>query len=220
MNRIGVVVPSANTATERVLQQILCGSPAVHIARMRLTEGTREAEQVMLRDFLPNALLDLRTAEVQSVVIACTSGTSFEDRTARQEFFSRAQELSGAPTILTASQLAISAMRDRNWKTVAVLTPYISALGDLVTSSFETEGFKIAQSLHLQYKDAAVIGELSEQEILAALLKLKRQAEGCDGIFISCNNLFLPNIATGYWIDGVEVLTSNGVIVEAIRALG
>jgi maleate isomerase len=216
MTRVGMVIPSANTATETLIQAVLQGRPAVHFARMRLTEGTKEAEDIMLRDHLPGALEDLRTAGIDVLVLACTSGTSFGDDAARDVFEEQAKQTSGAREVLTASGLASSAMRRRGWKSIALLTPYLDALGEHVAAALHADGFEVAVSHHLGYRDARSIGEIPEEKIITAIDEVASTSQECDGIFVSCNNLALPTVSSGYISHGLETLTSNGVIAEAI----
>ncbi len=215
MLRVGLLVPSSNTVMERDLHRGLAAFADVHTARMRLSDVTPEAEQVMLdREALPAAE---RVADVRPdvVVFGCTSASSLHGAAYDEAFRTHLAETVGVEVLGVLSSV-LAELEGRG--SVALFTPYVDALTSSIAASLEAAGIPIASSSGLGLGDNLQIGSLPPEQVVEEVGRM--DLRGAAMLFCSCTNLRAYE-AVGALQDrtGLPVVTSNQAVVSQLRSL-
>jgi maleate isomerase len=193
--RLGIIVPSSNTALEPLTQHIISDIPhttakvSVHFARFRVTTIALSDEansQFALEPMLEAAKL-LADAKVDMIGWSGTSA-SWLGFSTDELLCEKIQEVTGVPA--TSSVLA---MRDlyasRNPETIGLLTPYTPDVNEAIRRNLETNGISITQQrsrcsgLSNNF-DFAGVGEAELDKLMEQVI-----AEGAETVLIVCTNM-------------------------------
>lgn len=182
--RIGLIVPSSNTATEAEFNALRPAKVSLHSARMLLTHGTIEQLARMAQDTEMAAEL-IATARPSIVAFACTTGSLFGGPGWDEKLIERIQKITKVPTT-TTSTAVIRAFREMGIKKVAVGTPYNEELNKVEVVFFEAAGIKV-----LEMKGLDLTVEEMHHLPLERYMELARQVNkpDADAVFLSCTNL-------------------------------
>src|SRR5690606_33492719 len=101
VGRLGVIIPSSNTVSERDFVREAPAGVSVHSARAYLAETTAEAERRMLDEFVPQAARDLGTARVDLTIFSCTSAAALLGKDGESQLIGDLEQLTGAPVVST-----------------------------------------------------------------------------------------------------------------------
>lgn len=163
--RIGQIVPSSNTTMETEIPQILrtssAGSFTFHSSRMRMKRVTREELAAMDADS-DRCALELSDARVDVVGYAClvaimSMGKGYH-RHSERRLHERTRE-NGAPApVVTSAGALIEGLRALGAKKVAVITPYMKPLTQLVVDYIEAEGIEVQDRIALEIEDNIAVG--------------------------------------------------------------
>jgi len=185
--RIGLVVPSLNVVIEPEFHKMAPEGVSAHATRMLLQgEMTRESYARMAQDAATTAAL-LRTARVDVIAYACTSGSFLEDGDRITETLERE---GGVPAVTTA-QAVIEALHVLGLKRIAVGTPYVDFANEAERMFLENAGFEVTDLYGLGLGDTPEsrisIGRQKWQKVLEIARRV--DSSDADGVFISCTNL-------------------------------
>jgi len=214
--RVGLLVPSSNTVMENDLHTRLPKDLyTVHTARMHLVTCNRECEVQMIDDYAPKAAADVGTAGIDLLVFGCTSAGSLfgaaHDKKVCDELGARA----GAPALGTLSAVN-EALARRNFKRLAVLTPYVDDLTQAVAGAATVPGREIVAAYGMGIEDNVELATPTPENIVA-FAKDKLSGVEMDGIFVSCTNFrALEAVPELERIFGVPVVTSNLAVIEGV----
>lgn len=206
--RLGLVVPSSNTTVEPEFGAMAPAETTVHAARMPLEDVTVDDLDEMAADVERAAAL-LAHAEVDGVAYACTTGSLLHGSGFDADLESRLSDVTGTPAVATALSVtrALSALEA---ETVAVVTPYASALNDLEGAYLTDSGFEVAtldgRGLVANTEIGALTPVDAERQVEAAV----PDPHAIDAVFLSCTNYrslsALPRLEASL---GVPVISSN-----------
>ena len=215
--RIGVLVPSSNTIMENDLHRDLPKEQyTVHTARMFLVATTREAEISMIEDYAPKAAEDVGTAGLDLLVFGCTSAGSLfgldYDRKVCADLGRRARcEALGTMSAVN------EALDRRNFKRLAVITPYVDDLTNAVAGAAVAQGREVVAAHGMGIHVNVELADPMPEDIVA-FAREKLKGVEMDGLFVSCTNFraleALPALEAAL---KVPVVTSNSCVIEAIR---
>ena len=169
--RLGVLVPSSNTAVEPLTQLIISSikledtAITVHFSRFSVTEISQSNAALLQFDLKPILAAAQLLADAQVDVIGW-SGTSAGwlgfDRDV--SMCKAIHDATGIPA--TSSTLALNALLEVfAVKKLGLVTPYLSSINEAIISNYSSIGVIITCERHLDITDNAAIGRVSEQQL-------------------------------------------------------
>ena len=164
--RVGVIVPSSNTAVEADFMRALPADVTMHAARMFLAETTAEAERRMICDHLPIAVTDLATLRPHVVVFACTSAGAVIGADGEAALIGNIARETGAPVVSTNEAVG-RAIERLGRKRVALLTPYVDELNLAIRAGLERRGVTVVHMAGLGITDNFEICSVTPNEIVS-----------------------------------------------------
>lgn len=187
--KLGVIVPTTNTANEAEWNMVAPADVSIHAARMPLHEdtSTEEGERALYRD-VRRCVGELAQADVDVIAYGCTAGSLVMPYTALPEFMEKA---TGRPAVTTAQSL-IEAMRALGASRLALATPYGPTLNRREAEFLGAHGFEIVNETGLGYGEGGAheyrnIARIPQDEI--ADLVRRTDSPEAEAILISCTDL-------------------------------
>lgn len=227
MRKIGLIVPSSNTTMEYdFMTRFPYDRASIHISRMYIESTDRKSEEKMIHDYLPQAIKDLASANVNSILFGCTSAGTLHGSSSETELKEEVKAYSDADCI-TVTESVSNILHKNNIKKIALFTPYIRDLHNSVKSWLEREGIAviagegmgITQNLDIAKVDPKEIATFTQKTLLEHNLLVKNgeryKLKEIEAVFFSCTN-FPAWAALQYLhrdIDGT-FLTSNKAIFD------
>ena len=191
--RIGQIVPSSNTTMETEIPAMLRARETIrperfsfHSARMRMKKVTREELAAMDAQSLRCAE-ELADAEVDVIGYAClvaimSAGRGYH-RISEQNL-GKAVQNAGAPCpIVTSAGALVQVLDELGSQKVAIITPYLRPLTNLVIDYIEHEGFSVTDSIALEIPDNLEVGRRDPLQLLEDLKRL--DVKGADTVVLS-----------------------------------
>lgn len=166
--RIGQIVPSSNTTMETEIPAILRARELIaperftfHSSRMRMKKVTREELAAMDSDS-DRCALELSDARVDVLGYAClvaimSMGLGYH-RVSEARLHQRTNENGGPAPVVTSAGALIDGLHAIGAKKVAILTPYMKPLTQLVIDYIEHEGIEVVDSISLEIADNLEVG--------------------------------------------------------------
>jgi len=229
--RVGLIVPSSNTTMETEIPRMLRAREAVrpeqtftfHSSRMRMKDVTPEELRAMNAQ-MDRCAAELGDARCDVVTTAClvaimAQGAGFHCTAEDQIRRVLQQEGAPAPVVSSAGAL-LTALEDLGARRVAIITPYLRPLTELVAGYIAAHGIDVQDALSLEVSDNLEVGRLDP----ANLLEHWKQVDlsGCDALVLSaCVQMpSLPSITPVEQACGLPVLSAATATTYAIlRAL-
>lgn len=185
MQRLGVIVPSSNTTVETEFSSILQGSNiTLHTARMPLNNVTVKELAVMEKQAI-TAAKQLKDAQVDAVVYACTSGSMLNGLGHDITIAEKLTKTAKCPAIVTTTAV-IDALEQLQAQRIALATPYIAEINKREVDFLKAFGFGVVKTASLNLKENLKIGRLTPND--AAALAKTVDTPSADAVFISCTN--------------------------------
>lgn len=212
MTRVGLVVPSSNTAAEPEFREALPADCTVHAARMPLENVTADELGAMADDAERAASL-LSHASVDGVAYACTTGSLLHGSGFDTRLESRLSEAADAPAVATALSV-VRALRALDVDRVAVATPYAAELNELEREYLTENGFEVASVDGRDLVENTAIGELDAADAEQQARSVLSAAPDADALFVSCTNYrSVPALASVERAFDVPVVSSNAATI-------
>ncbi|MCL7417228.1 MAG: aspartate/glutamate racemase family protein [Halalkalicoccus sp.] len=205
--RLGVVIPSSNTAVEREFPRDVPETASVHASRMPLESVTAEALDSMSDRAVECAEL-LSHAAVDAVAYACTTGSLLHGPGFDEELEEALSATIDGPAVATALSVdrALDAL---GVERVAVRTPYNDDLNEREREYLEAAGYEVVSLSGLGLEDNTEIGALTPENAVEQVRTV--DPTDADAVFVSCTNYpTLPAVESLESDLGVPVVTSNG----------
>ncbi|MDL5361563.1 aspartate/glutamate racemase family protein [Halalkalicoccus sp. NIPERK01] len=205
--RLGVVVPSSNTAVEREFPRYVPEDVSVHASRMPLESVTSEALDAMSDRAVECAAL-LAHADVDAVAYACTTGSLLHGPGFDRELEEALSAAIDGPAVATALSVD-RALETLGVDRVAVRTPYNEELNAREREYLEAAGYEVTSIEGRGIEDNTRIGALTPAD--AARQVRETVDPDADAVFVSCTNYRTLSAVEPLESDlGVPVVTSNG----------
>ncbi|WP_316980136.1 maleate cis-trans isomerase family protein [Shumkonia mesophila] len=207
--KIGLIVPSTNTANEPEFYRMAPAGVSIHTARLLTLGKTTQKAFDEMHDKTAEAAAQLGTAEVDVIAWGCTSGSFLTSRHRLEEMVTKA---SGGIPSLTTTTAIFEAFKALGAKRIAMGTPYVRFQNESEVKCFAEEGFRVVSEYGLN------LGETQEErrgigrvppESLFRLVRLVDRVDA-DLVFLSCTNL--PTVVTIEALEaeiGKPVVSSN-----------
>ena len=227
--RIGQIVPSSNVTMETEIPAMLRAREAVlperftfHSSRMRMKKVTKEELAAMDADS-DRCALELSDAAVDVMGYAClvaimSMGHGYH-RTSQERLHGRTVENGHPAPVVTSAGALVEGLAALGAKRVAVITPYMKPLTQLVVDYIEHEGVAVQDSLALEIPDNLEVAAQDPANLLEHYKRL--DLTGIDALVLSaCVQMpSLPAIsrvedAVGLPVTSAAVCTTYRMLKE------
>ena len=195
-----------------------------HSSRAVLHRVDEESLAQMVRDG-DRCARELSDARVDAIVYAClialmTQGQGAHDRVEARLAEVAADNGSPAPVISSAGAL-VRVLGRLGARRVAIITPYMKPLTELVVSYLAAHDIQVADSISLEVPDNIAVGRLEAGNLIP--LSRRLDTASADAVIVSaCVQMpSLPVIATIERELGIPVLSAaTATVSEVLAALG
>jgi maleate isomerase len=220
--RIGILVPSSNTALEPLTSAIVSSVPnaSVHFARFPVT--TIQLSDSALSQFQPHKILAAAQLLADAHVdIIGWSGTSsgWLGFAADEELCSMIEKSTGIKA--TTSVLALNkALKALGAKKLGLVTPYLDDVQEAIIKTYAGIGIDASAERHLKRHDNVKFAEI-DAETFDPMVK-EVVGEGAEAVSTFCTNLSAAQYVERWEAEhGVPVLdTVTTVVWDAFRICG
>jgi maleate isomerase len=194
-----------------------------HASRMRMQHVTPEELRAM-NGQMDRCAAELADARCDVVTTAClvaimAQGAGFHR--AAEDQISRVLHQEGAPApVVSSAGALLTALDDLQARRVAIITPYLRPLTQLVAEYIESHGVLVHDALSLEVSDNLEVGRLDPKQLLEHWKRV--DLSGCDALVLSaCVQMpSLPSIMPVEQACGMPVLSAATATAYAIlRAL-
>jgi maleate isomerase len=206
--RLGLILPSSNTAMEEELPRMVpADEVVVHSSRARLTDVTPEALVAMEQTSEASAI-ELADAGVDIIQYTCSAKLGYQHDL---DFAAELEELTKVPAV-PYTQGVVEGLQALGAKRIAIATPYIEAVDVLETDFYEGAGFDIVNIEGLGIIDNVKSGLVSPEY----WARFSRQVDRpeADAIFISCTQVRAIEM-----VDRLEQELGKPVVPANVAAL-
>ncbi len=216
--RIGQIVPSSNTTMETEVPALFRARELIaperftfHSSRMRMQKVTKEELAAMDRDS-DRCALELADARMDVLGYAClvaimSMGTGYH-RISEKRLHERTLEAGGPAPVVTSAGALVDGLKTLGAKRVAILTPYMKPLTQLVIDYIEAEDIEVVDSLSLEIADNLEVGR---QDPLAPIELTRRLNTKNVDVVVASACVQMPSLASIQAIEdrvGVPVVSS------------
>jgi maleate isomerase len=229
--RVGQIVPSSNTTMETEVPALLHARELVaperftfHSSRMRMKQVTA-AELAKMDGDSDRCADELSDARVDVLAYAClvaimASGKGYH-RDSSHRLHARTLD-NGAPApVVTSAGALVEGLSALGVQSIAIVTPYLKPLTQLVIAYLEHEGFRVLTSISLEIADNLEVGARDPMSLVETAGDL--DLSGVDAIVLSAC-VQMPSLAAVPIVQdplGLPVLTASICTAYAIlRTLG
>jgi maleate isomerase len=189
---IGLLTPSSNTVLEPTVQAMMAGVPgaAAHFSRFRVTEislSTQALAQFDDRPMLQAAEL-LADAKVDAIAWAGTSSAWLGTETDRK-LCERITAITGIEA--TTAMLALNAiLQATGVERIALVTPYIDDVQDLIVRNFAARGIGCVGERHMAIRENFAFANLSDHTVADLIRSVAGSGrDRPDAIATICTNM-------------------------------
>lgn len=213
--RIGLIVPSSNTTMETELPELFRRrgeSFTWHSARARMAYVTPEEldRMVQASDVSAQSLAD---APVEAIAYACLVAVMARGPGAHRDVQARlTAALDGSPRqppVITSAGALVDGLHAIGAERVAMITPYMRPLAELVADYIRSEGVEVAELVALEVSDNVEVGRIPSDVLLEHARAVS--TDGIDALVLSAC-VQMPSLAI---VDQVEQELGLPVVTAA-----
>ena len=196
--RVGVVIPSTNTAVEYDLGKLVFPGVTWHPGRFYVESPALDTDNAFLafleliRDEIPVAVRDLLTCEPTAVMMGMSAETFWGGLAGNEEFIRRVKGQIGDIPLTTGATACVDALHTLGAKRIGVLTPYQPVGDETVLAFFTDRDFEVRKIVGLKCATATSIAHTPRAEVFEAVRELN--AAGVDAIVQVGTNLSAVDI--------------------------
>jgi len=191
--RLGLVVLATDYTIEWEWRQIvtpLAGVGLYHARIMNSPQITPETLKAMEGDLAATTRLLLPGSPFDVIAYGCTSASMVIGEARVTELIQGVRPEAKVTTPVTAARAAFQAL---GMKRIALLTPYIQEINDLMRGYFEAHDVPVPVMGSYNIMDDTAVARLSPASLKSAALELGREA-AVDGVFVACTSIRLVNV--------------------------
>jgi maleate isomerase len=227
--RIGLIVPSSNTTMETELPELFRrrGEDFTwHSARARMAHVTAEELNRMVEasDVAAQSLAD---APVEVIAYACLVAVMARGPGAHRDVQARLEaalaDSPRQPPVVTSAGALIDGLHAIGAKRVAMITPYMRPLAELVADYVRGEGVEVAELVALEISDNVEVGCIAPEVLTEHARAVCAGQDGLDALVLSAC-VQMPSLAVVKLVEdevGIPVVTAATATARAILvALG
>ena len=183
--RLGLVVPSSNTAAEPAARTTAPSDATVHAARMSLADVTVDSLDEMAEDATA-AAGRLADADIDALAYACTTGSLLHGHDFATELEADLGATIDGPAVVTALSV-VRALDALDATRVAVVTPYVAELNEREQQFLDEQEFVVESIDGRHITENITIGALTPDDAVEQVEK-SADASAVDAVFVSCTN--------------------------------
>ncbi|PLR75886.1 Asp/Glu racemase [Bacillus sp. V3-13] len=229
--RVGLIVPSSNTTMETEIpamhhsrQQLETNETfTFHSARMRMKHVNPEELKKMDIDS-ERCAIELSDARCDVLAYACLiaimcQGPGYHQISEEKLRSATIENGGGAPIVSSAGAL-IEGIETIGAKKVAIITPYMKPLTNMVIEYLNTAGIEVVDSISLEVADNLEVGRLDPLKLIDHAARLN--TKGADAVVLSaCVQMpSLPAIQTVQERSGLPVLSAaTSTVYKILKTL-
>lgn len=205
--RIGIVMPSSNTAFESWLPKAAPDGVSLHFARMAYSrEEDIAAALEKMEQYEEAAVRQLMDCEPDVLLFACTASSITKGVAGDQALIARLQALSGIPCTTITDAIG-AAFRQLGVQRICLGSPYPEALDRQEADFFREAGFDVMASHGLGLSDPAEMCDIPPAEIYRFARSIWNG--NAQALLLSCGAFRAQYVAAALEADlGVPVVTS------------
>lgn len=175
--RLGLIVPSSNTTMEREIPAMLKAREELikdekftfHSSRMRMMNVTKEELAKMDIDS-DRCALELSDARCDALAYAClvaimSQGPGYHCLS-EARLSKVAKENNSAVPVISSAGALIEGVQAIGAKKIAIVTPYMKPLTNMVIEYIESEGITVTDSISLEVADNLEVGKLDPLNLI------------------------------------------------------
>lgn len=224
--RIGLIVPSSNVTMETEIPALLKARETIlpdrftfHSSRMRMKAVVKEELVAMDADSIRCAT-ELSDAAVEVQAYAClvaimSMGLGYHRKSS--EKLAQATSDNGCPTpVLNSAGALIDAMKEKGFKKVSIICPYMKPLSKVVVEYIENEGIEVQDFLALEISDNLKVAR--QDPAAPADLWRKLNVSGVDAIVASAC-VQMPSLPAIEMIEHASGLPTISAAVATTRQI-
>ncbi|HEY7713726.1 MAG TPA: hypothetical protein VIE90_04440 [Candidatus Binatia bacterium] len=181
--RIGLIIPSSNSLTERQFNRYAPPEVGIHVTRLRMT-GKWRKPLAELESSLVEAAAALSDVRPGIIVFHCTANSMENGLAHEAAIVDIVAQASGCPTISTA-QAITQAFDQCGIKKLVLISPYVKATNQHEVSYLSEAGYTVLHELGLALETHAYAKVTPEE--WKKIVKENNRADA-DGYFLSCTN--------------------------------
>lgn len=231
LSRIGLIVPSSNTTMETELPELFRRQSEAtghrytfHSARAGMKQVNRE-ELLAMVGKAADCAASVSDADVDVIAYACLVAVMAQGPDAHCESeaaIAQGAAGNGHPAEVTSSAGAlVRTLQALNVRKVAMVTPYVKELTQIVREYIEGSGIEVLDAVSLEVADNLAVGCLDPQNLPEIARGLRR--EGAEAIILSAC-VQMPSLAAVEAVEeelGLPVITAaTATAFEILKALG
>lgn len=215
--KVGLLIPSTDTAMEADLWRHLPADVTLHVARMLMEATTVAAEEKMLTEELEPAARRVGSVMPELVVFGCTSAAALRGIEGDRVISQTVTAITGAPCV-TVVQAAVNDIRNRRMRSLLLVTPYVEEINLRLQATFRQAGLPVTGVVGMGLDHDLKIGAVPPTRIREFVLEAVKHAQTApDGVFVSCTTFRALEVAAQLEQDlGMPVVTSNKAVLRAL----
>jgi maleate isomerase len=188
--RIGLIVPSSNVTVETEVPALLARHEGArfsfHSSRMRMAQVSPEELRAMNAQ-RERCVDELADAHVDALLYACLVAVMAqgpgEHRRTEDAVAAQLADAGQQPAVLSSAGALVEGLRALGAARIALVTPYLRPLAELVVGYLESEGFDVVDWAALEVGDNTAVGCIPGAAVLTAARSL--DLSGADALIIS-----------------------------------
>lgn len=231
LSRIGLIVPSSNTTMETELPELFRRQSEAtghrytfHSARAEMKNVNKE-ELLAMVGKAADCATSVSDADVDTIAYACLVAVMAQGANAHTEseaVIARAAQSNGHPAAVVSSAGAlVRTLQEMGARKVALVTPYMKPLTQMVREYIEGAGIKVLDAVSLEVSDNLAVGRLDPENLPEIARNL--QSDGADAIVLSAC-VQMPSLPAVQFVEdelGLPVITAaTSTAYEILKSLG
>ncbi|OHU31112.1 maleate cis-trans isomerase [Mycobacteroides franklinii] len=184
--RIGLVVPSSNVTVENEIPALLgrhaTGDFTFHASRMRMHTVSPE-ELAAMNTQRERCVMEVADADPDVILYACLvalmAAGAGEHRRVEQLIAEQLATGGSAALIRSSAGALVEALHALRSKRIAVVTPYMRPLAELVVEYLRAEGFDVVGWSAMEVADNCEVAHIPGDRVLAAARSLDLSSADC-----------------------------------------
>jgi maleate isomerase len=230
-SRVGLIVPSSNTTMETELPELFRRQSEAtghrytfHSARATMKQ-VNHAELLAMVGKAADCATAVSDADVDVIAYACLVAVMAQGPGAHKEseqVIADAARENGHPAAVVSSAGAlVRTLRAIGASRIAMVTPYMAPLTQMVREYIEGEGVQVLDAVALEVPDNLAVGRLDTENLPGIARGLQR--EGAEAIVLSAC-VQMPSLPAVQRVEdelGLPVITAaTATTYEVLKALG
>lgn len=218
--KLGVIVPSTNTATEGEWRHMMPAGVSYHVGRALLTGATSQESYDIMARGTERAAEELATADLDLLVFCCTSGSFMVGRDALKNKLGAISKL----PVTTTADAVLEAFARLGITRVGLATPYLDLVNDREVEFLNENGITVTTTMGFQLGSTVEERRLLNRIPPEVVFRMARAVDSpeAQAIFLSCTALptmdMLERIEAAL---GKPVIASNpATLWHCLRRLG